>query len=160
MKLIDDVKGVRPSGSSREGDARCPQINIINGGAAFSSGFCFISTLHLKNALASPPSLQRRALSTAVGYFVPVYPSAETTTTRASLAPDRDPHLDLAAAADSWLAALPSGKRAKLETQLAAAATLQDKWEMLRESAEDDKTKARAARRALLLQEAARALAL
>jgi hypothetical protein len=112
----------------------------------------------LEKLTASLESLQH-----ATGARAPsgaLTPSAAEATIRTAFCPDRDPHLALAAAADSWLAALPSGKRAKLETQLAAAATQQDKWEMLRESAEDDKTKARAARRALLLQEAARALAL
>jgi hypothetical protein len=85
-------------------------------------------------------------------------PSAAEATTPADPAPDPDSDDDssgddddedeemedeemeadaLAAAADSWLAVLPSGKRATLELQLDAAATVQDKWDILRRSAED-----------------------
>jgi hypothetical protein len=78
-------------------------------------------------------------------------PSAAEATTPAAFGPD--PHLALAAAAHSWLSALPVGKRAKLEIQLDAAATPLDKWQVLKGSAEGDDTRVRApARRALLLQ--------
>ena len=45
--------------------------------------------------------------------------------------------------AASWLHALPSGKRAKMEAALSAAATPHAKWELLKASAEGDHTNAR-----------------
>ena len=51
----------------------------------------------------------------------------------------------------SWLQALPSGKRAKLEAALSAAATPHEQWQLLKASAEGDHTKVRAAAKRVIL---------
>ena len=57
-----------------------------------------------------------------------------------------------AAAVDSWLSVLPSGKRAKLEVELKAAATSRERLDVVRRSVEGDTAKARGtARRELVL---------
>ena len=57
-----------------------------------------------------------------------------------------------AAAVDSWLSMLPSGKRAKLEVELKASATSRERLDVVRRSVEGDTAKAReTARRELVL---------
>ena len=55
-----------------------------------------------------------------------------------------------------WLAALPAGKRAKLETALDAAASFEETMELVVASAEGDATKVRSAGRRAVLEAAAR----